>query len=171
MNKIKIIVLLLLVFVLTSLLAIYYEDKYWALIRFFFKFFQADKIKFVGKYVYFFPHPYSYIAFGVFSVLFMMLLYRQNKKGRFIYLGLAIILFFFITTIVTTYIDSLGKVAECTACPDGVRSLHYNEVDYDFHFITSLVMGLLPLLWVFLKKQMSKRRQRKAGDFESLGRL
>ena len=160
MNRIKFILLLLLVFVLTITLAVYYENSYRVLVRFFFKYFQGDKIKFIGKNFHLFASPYFVVAFGLFSVLLTMLLYGQSNRRKFIYLLLTIALFF-ITTIATTYIDSFGKVVECTACQDGVRSLHFNAVNYDFHFITSLVVGLLPLVWTFLKWQISKRRQRK----------
>lgn len=160
MNRVKIILVLLLVFVLTITLAVYYENNYRILVRFFFKFFQGDKIKFVGKNFHLFASPYFVVAFGLFSIILTMLLYGKSKKGRFVYLFSAIILFF-ATTIATTYIDSLGKVVECTACQDGVRSLHYNALNYDFHFITSLFIGLLPLLWTFLRRQISKWRNRK----------
>ena len=160
MNRIKIILLLLLVFVLTITLAVYKEDNYRVLVRFFFNFFQGDKIKFVGKNFHLFASPYFVVAFGLFSVLFTFLLYGQSKKSGFIYLPLAIILFF-ITTMATTYLDSKFKIIECTACQDGVRRLHYNAVNYDFHFITSLVAGLLPLLGTSLKMQFSKRQHKK----------
>lgn len=159
MKKLKIIVLLFAVFVLTILLAIHYENSYRALVRYFFKFFQGDKIKFFGKNFHLFASPYFVVAFGLFSVLFAIFFYGQSKKGRIVYSALAIILFL-ITTIGTAYVDSTDKVAECTACSDGVRSLHYNDVNYDFHFITSLAFALFPLLWAFLKKQRSKKRQR-----------
>lgn len=146
MNKIKIILLLLLLFVLTITLAVYNENYYRVLVRFFFNLFQGDKIKFIGKNFHLFASPYFVVAFGLFSVLLTMFLYGHSNRKRFGYLFLTIVLFF-ITTIATTYIDSVGKVLECKACQDGVRSLHYNEINYDFHFITSLVVGLLPLLW------------------------
>jgi hypothetical protein len=160
MNRIKIILLLLFVFVLTSTLAFYYENSYRVLVRFFFKYFQGDKIKFIGKNFHLFASSYFVVAFGLFSVVLTMLLYGQSNRQRFICLFSTITLFF-ITTMATTYIDSFGKVVECTACQDGIRTLHFNAVNYDFHFITSLVVGLLPLLWTFLKKQISKWRQRK----------
>lgn len=153
MNRIRIILLLVLLFVLTIITAFYYENSYRVLVRFFFKFFQGDKIKFVGKNFHLFASTYFLVAFGLFSVLLTMLLYGQSKKGRFLYLFVTVIVFF-VTTIVTTYIDSLGKVVECTICQDGVRSLNYNAVNYDSHFITSLVFGLLPLFWTFLKKKI-----------------
>ena len=160
MNKLKAILLLLLVFILTVVVAFYFENSYRVLVRHFFNFFQGDKIKFVGKNFHLFASPYLLIAFGLFCVLLTVFLYGQRKKGKLIYLGSAIVLFF-ITTFATTYIDSLTKVVECTACQDGVRSLHYNALNYDFPFITSLIVGLLPLLWTFIKMQISKRRHRK----------
>ena len=160
MKRIKIILLLLLVFALTITLAVYYENSYRVLVRFFFKYFQGDKIKFVGKNFHLFASPYLVVAFGLFSVILTMLLYGQSNRKRFVY-SFSTIILFFIATITTTYLDSFGKVVECTACQDGVRSLGYNAINYDFHFITSLVVGLLPLIWIFLKKQISKRRQRK----------
>ncbi len=160
MNRLKIILLLVLVFFLTISLAVYNENSYRILVRFFFNFFQGDKIKFVGKNFHLFASPYFVVAFGLFSVVFTLLLYGQSKKSGFIYSALAIILFF-ITTMATTYLDSTSKIIECTACQDGVRSLHYNAVNYDFHFITSLVVGLLPLLWTSIKMHITKRRHRK----------
>src|SRR5882672_9072896 len=142
MNKIKVILLLFAVFVLTVSLAFYYENSYRVLVRHFFNFFQGDKIKFIGKDFHLFASPYFIVAFGLFSVLLSLLLYRQSKKGRLFHLGLTILLFF-ITTMATTYVDSSLLIMECTACKDGIRDLHYNAVNYDFHFITSLVVGLL----------------------------
>ena len=170
MNRIKFILFLLLVFALTITLAVYYENSYRVLVRFFFKYFQGDKIKFIGKNFHLFASPYFVVSFGLFSVLLTMLLYGQSNRRKFIYLFLTIALFF-ITTIATTYIDSFGKVVDCTACLDGVRSLHFNAVNYDFHFITSLVVGLLPLLWTFLKRQISKRRQRKPAYNKSIAAI
>ena len=156
MNKLKVLFLLLAVFVLTIVLAFFFGNSYRVLVRYFFNYFQGDKIKFVGKDFHLYTSPYLLISFGLFSVLFSILLFTQKIKRRLLYLGLAILLFF-ITTIATSYIDSFGKVVECTACQDGVRSLQYNEVNYDYHFITSLMVGLLPLFFIFLKKQIAKR--------------
>lgn len=161
MNRIKILLFLLLVFVLTITLAVYYENSYRVLVRFWFKTFQGDKIKFVGKNFHLFASSYFMLAFGLFSVILVILLYGQGKRRRFVYLFSTIVLFF-VTTMASTYIDSFGKVVECTACENGVRSLQYNAVDYDLHFITSLVVGLLPLFWTFLKKKITIRRQRKS---------
>jgi hypothetical protein len=161
MNRTKVIILSALVFVLTIALAFYYENSYRIFVRFLFIFFQGNKIKFFGKNFHLFATSYFVISFGVFSALMTMLLYRENKRRRLVYLFLSVLLFF-ITTAVTTYIDSFGKVVECTACQDGIRSLHYNAVNYDFHFIISLLVALLPLLLWFLKMQLLNRRKKPA---------
>lgn len=157
MNKLKAIFLLLLVFILTVVIAFYFENSYRVLVRHCFNYFQGDNIKFVGKNFHLFASPYMLASFGLSCVMLAALLYGQSAKKTLVYLGLTILLFF-ATTFVTTYIDSTGYVVECTACKDGVRSLHYNEINYDFHFITSLFVGLLPLFWTFLKREISKRR-------------
>ena len=160
MNKLEGIVFLLLVFILTAVIAFYFENNYRVLVRYCFNYFQGDKLKFIGKNFHLFASLYMLVSFGFFSVMLAALLYGKSAMRRLIYLSLTVLLFF-VTTFVTTYIDSLGKVVECTACQDGVRSLHYNVINYDFHSITSLFVGLLPVLWTFLKNQILKRRHRK----------
>jgi len=93
MNKIKVIFLLLLIFILTVVLAFYFENSYRVLVRHFFNFFQGDKIKFVGKNFHLFASRYLLISFGLFCVLLTILLYGQSKKGRLIYLSLTTLLF------------------------------------------------------------------------------
>jgi len=170
MNKLKAILLLLLVFILTVITAFYFENSYRVLVRHCFKFFQGDNIKFIGKDFHLFASSCMLFSFGLFCVALTFLLYGQGTKSKIIHLGLTILLFF-TTTFVTTYVDSTGYVVECTACQDGIRNLHYNEINYDFHFITSLVVGLLPLLWVFLKWQISKRGQRKPAYNRRFGNM
>jgi len=157
MKKLRLILFLLGVFVLTVSLAFYCEDSYRALVRFFFNLFHSDKIKFIGKNFHLFASTYFVIAFGFFSVLFTLLMYEQGRKGFLVYSGLTIVLFFF-TTMVTAYFDSTQKIAECTNCQDGIIRLHYNAISYDLHFVISLAATLLLLLSVFLKQQISKRR-------------
>lgn len=156
MKRIKIILLTLFVFILTSVVAAYSEFYYKEFVRFLFNFFQGDIIKFYGKDFHIFPSPYIVFAFGLYSTLLYILLFKQSILKILVNLLIAIALFF-VTIIISTYLDSLGKVIECTRCQDGIRSLNYNYIDYDFHFIISLVVGLLPSIGAFIKKQISKR--------------
>lgn len=146
--------ILLLVFVLAVVLAFFNEDSYRVLVRFFFKFYQSDKIRFFGKNFHLFASPYILISFGLFSVISTAYLYRQRAQKVIFYLISAIVLFF-ITTMTTTYFDSLAKVVNCTDCLDGVRRVHYNDVNYDFHFLVSLLAGLFPIIWDFFKRKIS----------------
>lgn len=150
--------ILLLVFVLAAIIAFYNEDSYRVLVRFFFKYYQGDKIRFFEKNFHLFASLYFLISFGLFSVFLTSFLHRQSARQVFIYLISAVGLFF-VTTMATTYIDSFIKVVYCTTCKDGVRKVHYNDVRYDFHFITSLLVGLLPVIWTLAKRKTSKRRE------------
>lgn len=155
MNKLRLILLLLLVFISAVALAFYNEESYRVLVRFFFKFYQGDKIRFYGKNFQLFASPYILISFGLFSVISTAYLCRQRAQRVIVYLFSAIGLFF-IATITTTYFDSLSKVINCTACQDGVRRVHYNDVNYDFHFIVSLLAGLFPIIWSLIKRRIAK---------------
>jgi hypothetical protein len=157
MNKIKTTLLLLLVFIATTVLVFYFENRYRALVRYFFTLFQGNKIQFVSKNFHLFASPYLLVSFGLFCVLLSLFLYRSTKMGRLFHLGLSLSLFF-ITTMATTFLDSTSKIIGCTACQDGIKRLHYNAINYDFHFITSLSVALLPLFGSYLKKQISKKR-------------
>jgi hypothetical protein len=158
MNKTKTIFFLLTLFLASVISSFYFENSYRTLVRFFFKFFQGDNIKF-GKNFHLFASYYFTIGFGLYCVLLSLMLYRQNSKARQIYL-LASILLFFITTITTSFFDSTSYIVECTVCQDGVRFLNYNEINYDAHFILSLAISLLPLIGINIKKQITILRQR-----------
>jgi MFS family permease len=156
MKRLRLVFFLLGVFVLAVSMAFYCEDSYRGLVRFFFNLFQGDKIKFTGKNFHLFASTYFVVAFGIFSILFTLLMYEQGRKGLLIYSCLTIA-GFFITTIITTYFDSANKVVDCTACQDGIKSLHYNAINYDFHFITSLAAALVVLGFIVLKQKFSRK--------------
>lgn len=115
MNKSKVILLLLAIFLLAITLAFYYENNYRILVRFFFSLFQGDQIKFSGKDFHLFASYSFVIGFGLYCSLQTLLLYRKNHTRRLIELSTSILLFF-ITTTMTTFADSLQMVAKCTAC-------------------------------------------------------
>lgn len=140
----KFVFILLVIFIAGVLLSFFWEEHYRVLVRFFFKLFQHDKIVFTGKNFHLFASSRFVIAFGLFAVLLFVLLYKQSAKIILGYSLLAVLLFL-VTTAVSSYLDSTGIILECTACKDEVRTLHYNDVNYDAHFIISLVISLLPL--------------------------
>jgi hypothetical protein len=149
MTKPKTILTRLAVFLPAAFLAFYSEISYRRMVRFFFQLFQDGKIKFIGKNFHF-PDPYFIISFGLYCVLLSVFLtgLARHKSLKLVFT----LLIFFVATLATTYIDSMLKVAECTACRDGVRTLHFNAISYLFHFITGLLLSLLPFGLPYFKR-------------------
>ena len=58
---------------------------------------------------------------------------------------------FFISTFLFSYIESNLKIIECTACDNEKLKLHFNHINYDLIFISSLVISLIPLLILKIK--------------------
>lgn len=154
--RFRYILFLIAVFILAVITAVYYENSYRYLVRYFFTLFQGEQIKFVGKDFRLFASPSVMVFFGLFAVGLMIFLREQNKSRRFFFSGLTVLLFF-LTTLLTTYIDCTRYVMECTACPAGIRALNYNDIHYNTHLVISLVAGLLPSLFVFLKMKFYQR--------------
>lgn len=150
-KKSKKILTLLLIFAVTTLLAFYFEEYYRSFVRHFFKYFSNNNIQFAGKNFHLFASNYFVLLFGVFCVIFIKLIKEKTLKSMFLNIFIVIILFV-ATTI--SYIISLIKIAECTACDDGIRKLQYNEINYDSIFITSLVVSLIPLILLKIKKNL-----------------
>ena len=154
MSKLKIILFSAAIFFAGVALALYFEDYYRIIVRFFFYFFQGEKIKFTGKNFHLFASGSFLISFGIYCVLLFLLLLQRNNKRMFY--ALLTILLFFITTMATSWLDSAAKLAVCTACKDGNLQISYNGIGYDTHFMCSLLISLLPLVLSYLKRQWSK---------------
>ena len=140
MSKIKAILILSTVFLVTSFSAIFLFQYYTEFVRSLFRLFGGEHIFHIQKIVLpFFSITFD-ISFGIFCVLLSYLLFRQSNKAIILYLALAIIIFF-ATTLITTFIDSSIKTSGCVICTGILR---YMDVNYDIHFIISLIMALLP---------------------------
>ena len=144
MKTLKAILIIVCIFILTTVSAFFFEDYYRQYVRYFFKLFNEDHIIFVGKNFHLFASNYFVFSFGLFSVLITILIFRQTKKKLSLKLLLTAAVFF-VATMATSYLDSKFKIMECTACKDNKRTLSYNGINYDFHFIFSLTLALLPL--------------------------
>lgn len=152
-KKSKNFLTLLLAFVLTVISAFYFEEYYRSFVRYFFKYFSDNNIQFVGKNFHLFASNYFVLSFGVFCVIFITLIKEKTVKSIFKNIFFVIILFV-TTTIILSYIYSVIKIAECTACDDGIRKLQYNEINYDSIFVTSLLVSLVPLILLKIKKNL-----------------
>ncbi len=129
-----------------ALFAFAYEENYREFIRNLYELLTENKISFknYGKYFHFASGEFI-SAFLIFLVSIFVLLKRQEKKQRVRNIILGIILLI-ISTITFCYIDSNGKLMECTACNNGKRILEFNDINYDLIFISSLIFGILPTI-------------------------
>ena len=160
MKKFKVILFVVGIFILTTVSAFFFEDYYRQIVQYFYKLFNGDNIIFVGKNFHLFASNYFVFSFGLFSIFISMLIFRQTKQKMF-FKVLVTITVFFLTTISTSYFDSKSKILECTACKDNKLKLSYNGINYDFHFIFSLTLALLPFGLGTLKKRKLKNQKYK----------
>lgn len=139
------------------LLAFTFEENYREFIRNLYQQLTENKISFKNdvKYLHFASGEFI-SSFVIFLISKFILLKRQENKQRIknIVLGMLLII---ISTIVICYIDSNGKLIECTTCDNGKRVLGFNDINYDFIFITSLLFGILPAIVTEIKNR--KRKQ------------
>ena len=126
-------------------LSFLFENHYRQFVRFSFKFFNGDKIQFVGKNFHLFVSNRFLVSFGLFSSLAFLLI-RTSLKRRRIIKTLLMFIVLLISTLIVTALDSKRLIIECTNCDDGIRKLTYNEITYDTYFIICLIIAILFLL-------------------------
>jgi amino acid transporter len=140
-----------------ALFAFTYEENYRELIRNLYQQLTENKITFknYGKYFHFASGEFV-SAFVIFIISIFIFLKRQENRKRIrnIILGTLLLI---ITTILFCYIDSNGKLIECTACGDGKRVLGFNDIIYDLIFISSLIFGILPVIITEIKNRNRKK--------------
>jgi hypothetical protein len=127
-----------------ALLAFTYEENYRDLIRNLYQQLTENKITFKnnGKYFHFASGEFI-SAFVMFFISTFILLKRQENRQRIRNTILGILLLI-ISTVIFCYIDSNGKLIECTSCDNGKRVLEFTDINYDLMFISSLIFGILP---------------------------
>ena len=159
MSKLKAGVILFAIFILSLYCAFYFENSYQNLIRYLYIAFTNNKISFFfpGKYIHFASWAFV-ISFGLFTITLCFVIYRQTNKQRVINISLAMFLFV-ISLLIHCYSDSLFKLIECTACNDGTRKLHYNEINYDSIFISSLVIAIIPAVITAIRKRIKLKHK------------
>jgi hypothetical protein len=120
---------------LESSLRLFIQDLYRSL--------SGQSIYFTGKDFNLFASPFYYFGFGVLALALWIRTAKTDIKGNLIFWLLTLITFFVALTAIT-YIDINFKLAECTACTDGKRGLRYNDINYDFTIVLSLMLALIP---------------------------
>jgi len=134
--------LLLLIFILTSLSAIWFDWYYRLLVIKLYILSTNGKIHFIGKNFLFFTNEYYLLSFGAFCTIISFRLLKSGAQKRLFKIILTVFSFFLATAIIC-YINSNVYVARCTACTDSVVKLIYGHVNYDAIFIESLGISLL----------------------------
>ncbi len=163
MNKLKGGLILLAIFIASIYCSFYFEALYRKIIRYLYVTLSNGDISFITpKKDFHFASGEFVLSFGIFMIALCFLAYRQTAKQRFV--NIALTLFLLVaSTFIHSYFGSLFKIIECTACSDGERELHYNDINYDAIFISSLILSVIPAAttgtrnFIKLKKQKAGR--------------
>ncbi|TPE44171.1 hypothetical protein [Pontibacter mangrovi] len=141
----------ILIFLVGVATAVLLEQSLRVFIQDLYKSLSGQSIYFVGKDFNLFASPIYYCSFGILALVLWSATAKAEKKGSIALLLLTAVAFF-TALIVICFIDSHLKLAQCTACFDGRRGLHYNDINYDFIQVLSILIALLPSLKRFWTK-------------------
>ena len=148
MNKpkfIKKIFFGILSYVIGIVIAYNSEGFFRCLIQDIFQWSTSDKIQFVGKNIFIFSNKLYFITFGI--GLLILTLENLNQRFKQVLKRLTIsLLIFGILLIAISFIDANMKVAECTACKDGIRKLNWDEINYGLIIGVSAMISIIPNL-------------------------
>lgn len=139
-KKIGISIVLLVLGLIISVLA---ETKLRLLIQTLFKGLTNNAIHFYGKDFHLLASPYYYLSFGLLLVIVWFSWIGLTSKKKITY-GLVTTMIFFISIISISWLNSNAMIVECTACNDGTRGIHYNDINYDGIIVGSLFLSMIP---------------------------
>ena len=143
MKTTKLYLVLIVVFVLTFLLAAYFEFGFRALIIRLCLVFANHKMLFVGKNFLFFPTIYFELFFSTFSTIIAFRLIKANSS-KWLLRILMIAALITATLIISCWIYIKASIMGCTACDDLRKlTIPYSEVPYNALFVISLLIPLL----------------------------
>ncbi len=108
----------------------------------------SGSMKFHGKNFYPFGSNFSFFSFGLAFSLFLFANLKQIPK-RIIRSGVLSTLIFVVLVIIISSIDANIKVAECTACENGIRSIRWNDINYGRILGVSILISVIPSM-IFL---------------------
>ncbi len=155
-KKILSIIVALIIFLVSAFIAAFYDEYFRKLVRYFYQYSTDGNITFMGKNFHFFASGEFVLSFGLFCLL-VHYVFKEFPIKKKIVSGLLVSLLFVLSTFVISYLDSNGRIMACTACDNGKLSIHYNAIDYDFIFITSLVISIFPFLIKFIRAFAAKK--------------
>ena len=105
----------------------------------------SNRIMFIGKNFYIMSSAFYYLSFGI-TILIFSLTNFNNKTNKILKNGVMMILIFGVLLFGISAIDANLKVIECTACIDGIRKLHWNDINYGTILGISAIISILPSL-------------------------
>lgn len=112
----------------------------------------SHKIHFVGKDFYFYLNELYYISFGVVFVILVLENYSIQFKQALLNISVTLLLFGLLLIAVSA-LDAHLKIAECTACKQGIRNLHWNDINYGIIISTCLLIAIIPNGVVLVRKK------------------
>lgn len=150
---ILIIVALIIGLIISFLLESFFREQ----IQLIYKWTSSNHIKFIGKNFYISSGFFYYLSFATSFAIFGLLNFSQPTK-RIILNGLFGTLIFILFVIVISSFDSNFKVMECTACENGIRKLHWNDINYGLILgVSALLFAIPSLIWTFKNRRESQR--------------
>jgi len=126
-------------------ISIFCESFFRELIQNIFRWTTSNRIIFVGKNFYIFSSYFYYLSFGI-SIWIFSLTNFKNETDTVLKNGIIMILIFGLLLFGISAIDANLKVIECTACIDGIRKLHWNDINYGTILGISAIISILPSL-------------------------
>ena len=146
------------VFCLGLIVSALVEYRLRQIIQSLFKNLTNGAIHFYGKDFHLFASVYYYLSFGMSFLVFLILYNGSSLKQRLIGVILAVGAFLMAVTIICWF-EANRMIVECTACHDGTRGIHYNDINYDgvamVGLLVALIPGMIRVVW--------KRRSADAG--------
>ena len=158
MKTAKFYLLLIVVFIIASLLATYFEFGFRVLVIRLCTLLTNHKIHFSGKNFLFFPTLYFELFFSLFSTIIVFRLIKMNNP-RWLFRIFMVVVLFGITITVSCWMYAETSIMECTACNNGERTILYRDVPYNTLFFISLIV---PLLAFFISDTLGLRKAKSA---------
>lgn len=141
--------------VLGLAIAMFAEPRLRHFIQFLFRSLTDNAIRFYGKDFHLFASPYYYLSFGVLLLTIWFSWSGLTSRQKTID-GLSTLTIFFVAIIIISWLNSNRLIVECTACNDGTRAIHYNDINYDGIIIGSLVLSMIPSGLRILRRRSSQ---------------
>lgn len=144
------IIVAILIFIVGFVIAFFSESFFRGVIQDLYRWTTSNNIVFFGKNFYLFGSPLFHLGLAFTFVIFYLTNKIETQTFRNIALG---ILIFALTLITFSALDANIKIIQCTACSNGVRRLHWNDINYGHILGLSTILSVIPSL---IKKLLKK---------------